>query len=145
MGKQHNRSHRRDKRRNSRNSRRSRKSGGAGAADYAIQQYGNMGQQQAAGVSTGNVIRMNGGNDLIGTPMETPMGTPTGTPDKIIADPNNASSVIGGSGLVEIAVPAVLLYASSKLKKRQPTNQYMSNKSRQILHWRKKARGTRRK
>ena len=134
MGKQHNRSHRRDKRRNSRNSRRSRKSGGAGAADYAIQQYGNMGQQQAAGVSTGNVIRMNGGDE------------PIEKPDTIIADTEHASTVsIGGSGLVEIAVPAVLLYASSKLKKRQPTNQYMSNKSRQILHWRKKARGTRRK
>ena len=49
-----------------------------------------------------------------------------------------------GGGLTEVAVPAILLYASSKLKKRQPTNKYMSLKSRQILHWRKKAGRTRR-
>ena len=55
----------------------------------------------------------------------------------------NANGTVGG-GLTEVAVPAILLYASSKLKKRQPTNKYMSLKSRQILHWRKKAGRTRR-
>ena len=135
MGKNNSRSHKRNSKR--RSSRRNRKSGGAGAADYAVQVYGNMGQQQAAGIATGNVIRMNGG--------EIPVEVPVEVPDTIIANTDNATHVIGGSGLVEIAVPAVLLYASSKLKKRQPTNQYMSKKSRQILHWRKKAHGTRRK
>ena len=69
------------------------------------------------------------------------------TPPVAVIDTNTAPEVsITGGGLIEVAVPAALLYSSKILKKKYPSRpQYMSRKSRQILHWRKKARRTQRK
>ena len=69
------------------------------------------------------------------------------TPPVAIVDVATAPEVsISGGGLVEIAVPAALIYSSTVLKKKFPSrHQYTSNKSRQILHWRKKTRRTQRR
>lgn len=69
------------------------------------------------------------------------------TPPVAVVDVATAPEVtISGGGLVEIAVPAALIYSSTVLKKKFPSrHQYTSNKSRQILHWRKKTRRTQRR
>jgi len=67
------------------------------------------------------------------------------TPQVAIVDVATAPEVsISGGGLIEIAVPAALIYSSTVLKKKFPSRpQYTSTKSRQILHWRKKHRKSR--
>lgn len=82
-------------------------------------------------------------NGIVETP--PPVVETIETPPVAVVDVATAPEVsISGGGLVEIAVPAALIYSSTVLKKKFPSrHQYTSNKSRQILHWRKKHRRTR--
>lgn len=96
-----------------------------------------------------------GGQPTDNGSIETPLANPPAngivetieTPPVAVVDTATAPEVsISGGGLVEIAVPAALIYSSTVLKKKFPSrHQYTSNKSRQILHWRKKARRTQRR
>jgi hypothetical protein len=86
-------------------------------------------------------------NGSIETPPANGIVETIETPPVAVVDVATAPEVsISGGGLVEIAVPAALIYSSTVLKKKFPSrHQYTSNKSRQILHWRKKARRTQRR
>ena len=86
-------------------------------------------------------------NGSIETPPANGIVETIETPPVAVVDTATAPEVsISGGGLVEIAVPAALIYSSTVLKKKFPSrHQYTSNKSRQILHWRKKTRRTQRR
>ena len=144
---------------NKRNDKRKRMCGGSGAAEYATQVYGGPGQQTAGSdghtiamsipsyQSGGTKVKMSGGGvaDNAGlvdvaikaTPVMVKGGNAAsdGTGAPVMPGPISGGRR-GGSGMTEIAVPAVLL-TLNQLNKRRRTSKKNGGKSKKSRRNRK--------